>query len=840
MTFQVYAELDGMRIYVNDEMTTRIYFDQGVALPKKYNITKEASYEEKQKAGQYLQKKYKKLINMEDLQVNVRDGENNNISLFEGANDLANQIVNYNFKSCDFYIDKDSLITSILIYRPDLSQKVGDYPLISVDEARNLLAAGHFYGGGSWTKNEDGEMVWIFPGIEWVKHVELVYLPSLYYNVHMPYYAFYAGSLYYVPAIDPQYIINMPVDGNFPDVESLTIYDVGPSAVPGGGGGYGFVAYAQSELTTTNPWREDIELPTLPAFRNPLEYDDHFVVTNIDYETMETHLLHAAHSLGLEPDQYEITTDTGYSMDLDAENISIYVSRDMVTWISPDSPLSLPTGYDTSPQASPEDKEKVANYLCTTYKDLMQMENPQLKLDVGNFDQNDSFCFYDASGSLRERIINYNFNNIVFYCNKEGTIRSIRIYHYDLSRNLGNYPLISLAEAEALLVEGDYYGGNAPNYWSGPGPMPGSVFPGLEYIQKVELVYLPSHSHNIYIPFYAFYVDSCYFVPAIDSQYITNMPVDGVFLEPLYICAVTEENVDLGGNKFSKSEWINANPWTENAEFSTLPVFSNPLEYDEEGNITYAYFVKSDEYLYDAAKFFGYKPSHVEIKNSADYQIYTELEGIHIDVSADMTTRILFDQGLSLPNQYDISDQASYQDKLTAAQYILETYQYLIDMENPQINITNGYSESNIFTISFYEGSPYPVEEIKNYNFKRIEFHGDKDGRLSSIIIYRPSLSREIGDFPIISVEEATELLAAGHFYTQGAIAANKHTDNLVYTFPGTEHIQHVELVYLPQSNHNVYIPYYAFYAGAMYYVPAIAPQYIANLPVNGIYPEIE
>lgn len=220
MTFQVFAELDGMRIYVGDDMTTRIYFEQGMSLPDKYNVTKEASYEEKQKAARYLRKKYEKLINMKDLQVNVRDGENNNISLFEGANDLADQIVNYNFNTSNFYIDKDGMITSIIIYRPDLSQKIGDYPLISIDEAKELLAAGHFYGTSSGAiRNEEGRWVSVFPGLEYVKHVELVYMPGTSHNVFMPYYAFYAGSLYYVPAIEPQYITNMPLNGEFPEVE---------------------------------------------------------------------------------------------------------------------------------------------------------------------------------------------------------------------------------------------------------------------------------------------------------------------------------------------------------------------------------------------------------------------------------------------------------------------------------------------------------------------------------------------------------------------------------------------------------------------------------------------
>ena len=227
----------------------------------------------------------------------------------------------------------------------------------------------------------------------------------------------------------------------------------------------------------------------------------------------------------------------------------------------------------------------------------------------------------------------------------------------------------------------------------------------------------------------------------------------------------------------------------------------------------------------------------MELQDGDNYQLYTKLDDIEISVSADRTTRILFNQGVSLPDQYDISDQASYEDKLETARYILETYQDLIGMENPQINVTNGYNESNIFTISFYEDSPYPVEEIKNYNFNRVEFHGNENGLLSSIIIYNPSLSWEIGNFPTISVEEAKELLTTGYFYIQGT-GAFDDAESPVYLIPNLEHIQHVELVYLPQSNHNVYIPYYAFYAGEMYYVPAIAPQYITNMPVVGYYRE--
>lgn len=622
---------------------------------------------------------------------------------------------------------------------------------------------------------------------------------------------------------------------------SLTIFHVGSRAAGGTAGGSGYLAYATSDLSNTNPWTETTELSTLPVFRNPVEYNEHLEIINADYDKMKSYLLHVADSLNLDAEQLDIE-DTGYGLSAGAENIGITIRPNLTgsVYLPYESGIALPAKYDISPEASYEDNQKTAKYLRKTYKDLINMKNPKIKVGSGNFNQNNTVMFYEAAGNLTEQIVNYNFNNIYFYGNNDGTLGGVHLFQYDISQKIGDYPVISLEEAKDLLAAGSYYGGNAPNYWSGPGPMPGSVFPGFEYVQKVELLYLPSHSHNIYIPFYAFYVDSCYYVPAIDPQYITNMPVDGEFIEPLYIYAVTEENVDLGGDKFVKSEWINANPWTANAEFTTLPVFQNVVEYNEHGSITYVPYDKSEEYLYDAAKFFGYMPSNVEIENGYNYEKYTKLDGILIEVNAHMTTRISFTQGVSLPSQYDISDTASYEDKLAAAQYILETYLGLINMYSPQINITNGYNDNKSFTISFYKSETDPVEEILNYNFNRIEFHGDTEGLLSSIIIYRPYLSRKIGDIPTISIEEAKELLSAGHFYTQGADTTHNEKSDLEYTFPGLEHITHVELVYLPQSNHNIYIPYYAFYAGAMYYVPAIAPQYIANLPVNGIYPVVE
>ena len=321
------------------------------------------------------------------------------------------------------------------------------------------------------------------------------------------------------------------------ELPSLTIFHVGSRAVGGTAGGSGLTEYATSEHSNTNPWTESSKLSTLPVFRNPLEYDEHVEVTNADYDTMKAYLLHAARSLGLNTRRLEIE-DMGHGfLQAKAKDLSINVHPNLTISILPHYKSEMPAGiplpkkYNLSPKASYEDNQKTAAYLRKKYRKLINMKKSKVKIDNFDFRNNNVIWFYEADGNLTEQIINYNFNNIRFSGYENGNIGGIRIYQYDLSQKIGDYPAISLEEAKKLLVDGYYYGGNAPNYWSGPGDIPKSFFPGLEYVQKVELLYLPSHSHNIYIPFYAFYVDSCYYVPAIEPRYITNMPVVGEFPE---------------------------------------------------------------------------------------------------------------------------------------------------------------------------------------------------------------------------------------------------------------------------------------------------------------------
>lgn len=292
---------------------------------------------------------------------------------------------------------------------------------------------------------------------------------------------------------------------------------------------------------------------------------------------------------------------------------------------------------------------------------------------------------------------------------------------------------------------------------------------------------------------------------------------------------------------------INNNPWTENAQLTTLPVFANPLEY-KGGYVVNADFKKMEALLQKTVHALGLNANQLEIDTQKNYSITTaKSKDIQISVSANLTARIYLQDSLA-PNKYDVSFQASYKDLQKGAKYLKKKYKALLDMKKPQINISTSLNVPDAYNLSFYEGKGDLTEQIVNYNFNRIYFSGSTGVGVSTINICQPDLSQKLGDYPIISVEKAKELLVAGNYY--GAITTKISDGEFVpfSHFPGLEYVKKVELVYLAGSDHNIFIPYYCFYVddsyyvdlNGNYYVPAIDSQYITNMPVNGVYPEVE
>lgn len=316
----------------------------------------------------------------------------------------------------------------------------------------------------------------------------------------------------------------------------------------------GYMAYDSSELVSGNPWRESAGLSTLPVFQNTLCYDGYGIVSGADFAAMEAFLREVASRFGLDAARLTVTDDTpsaeeqaiitekfagdvpqGYfnptKVIAEAAGLTIEVDAAMTATVRFAPAITLPDGLRFTRTASYDEILAAAEYLKEAYKDVLAMDAPEISIQGGDYNiynqQMYSIEFYDATGDLTEQILNYHFNRAVFYCNDDGQLSMLRLYRPDLSDRLGDYPIITAAEATGLLCNGNYI-------TSCPYAMPGQ-----DCIVKTELVYRTGAREPYYIPYYRFYVElpeetrqedglktyGAYYVPAVDAAYLTNLPV---------------------------------------------------------------------------------------------------------------------------------------------------------------------------------------------------------------------------------------------------------------------------------------------------------------------------
>lgn len=316
---------------------------------------------------------------------------------------------------------------------------------------------------------------------------------------------------------------------------------------------------------------------------------------------------------------------------------------------------------------------------------------------------------------------------------------------------------------------------------------------------------------------------------------------------------------------YDVSELVNSNPWNENFSVSTLPVYKNQVSSDDNHNMTGGDFDEMKELALEVAQRLGLDKANLVITDDSpdeDYKkkvtekfeslgqtvpqgcfaptkVIVKTDGIEIEVDMTMTATVLFEPSLSLLPEHNFTHFASYEQKATVAEYLKTQYKDLIGFENPQVIIYGGdyniYGQQ-MFSIGFFDASADETEKIINYNFNRIEFHCDDDGKLFIARLYRPDLTAKAGDYPLISVQEAKELLLNGNYIS-----------DVMYELMGEEYIKKTELIYRLGVHEEYFMPYYRFYVelpqvekndgmktyGA-FYVPAVKGAYISNMPVWG------
>lgn len=315
---------------------------------------------------------------------------------------------------------------------------------------------------------------------------------------------------------------------------------------------------------------------------------------------------------------------------------------------------------------------------------------------------------------------------------------------------------------------------------------------------------------------------------------------------------------------FDVSELVSANPWREDSGLTALPVYKNPLTWNELHMAEGADTEKMRALLLDTAAHLGLDPDTLTVTDDAPdaetqkaitekiqsvgdevpegyfdpTALRAEAEGIRIEVDQSLTARIDFDPAVTLPEEYNLGYSATYDEMAAAAEYLKTAYGELLAFRNPQADISGGdyniYAEQS-YSVGFFDGSGSDTERIINYNFNRVEFAPNDEGKLFIARVFRPDLSQKVGDYPIISAEKARELLLEGHYIT-----------TVPYALPGADYVKKVELIYRTSYYEEYFMPYYRFYVevpeGApggdtglndygAYYVPAVDGAYLESMP---------
>jgi len=317
-------------------------------------------------------------------------------------------------------------------------------------------------------------------------------------------------------------ILNLPPK-NVPDLPKknselpmLTVTDTNGAAV---GYGYeGLMAYRISDLTNANPWNENVRISSLPVYKNLYTYDI--------YGTLPETATGYAEKL-LKEVKKRTCMLKGVEVERSLGGLEIDIN------FKPE--IELNKKYKFGVYSSFKELEQVGKYFLSEYENIIDMKKPILNIYNGDYDINGNqiynICFFEGKGNLTERIINYHFNRVYFFPDDNGKLSFIRIEKTDLSGKLGDYPIINCQDAKKMLFDGKYI--TTVPY----------VLTGNDKVAKTELVYRNGGTEKYYMPYYKFLIElpdnnlknglkdfGAYYVPAVESKYITDMPVwDGSF-----------------------------------------------------------------------------------------------------------------------------------------------------------------------------------------------------------------------------------------------------------------------------------------------------------------------
>lgn len=302
------------------------------------------------------------------------------------------------------------------------------------------------------------------------------------------------------------------------------------------------------------------------------------------------------------------------------------------------------------------------------------------------------------------------------------------------------------------------------------------------------------------------------------------------------------------------SELENGNPWNEKMVFEALPVFRNN-SFNEVG-IAYPG-IGEEAMLQKLNSITGGEHGETEYSRVGDFssgsgipddfvdRIEVDFGNRTIEIQSNGTIVVTYNgfDGEELPEDISFTyTETSEGDAYRTISYICQNYCDFLDKGNTTFVTSGDYTFDGEFSRNYriYDFSGDEINDMLNFAFNEIQLAPNDEGKLMLIRVNdKLSCAEKIGDYPIISPEEAKDMLLDGGYIT-----------TVPYEMPGKKYIAKAELIYRSGTGENIWMPYYRFLVelpemaqenglknfGA-YYVPAVEPEFITGLPLwNGSF----
>lgn len=344
-----------------------------------------------------------------------------------------------------------------------------------------------------------------------------------------------------------------------------------------------------------------------------------------------------------------------------------------------------------------------------------------------------------------------------------------------------------------------------------------------------------------------------------ESSDITSTVSTGV----LPMLSATYDKSDMGMGyegaiNFDISDFDNCNPWTKDAQLKKLPVYKN-LSYTD---FLIPVYLDKDELrimAVSAAKALGMEildfsyetvsPDFLPPKDSAltgdeTRCLSAKTETANIYVEGDGHVSVRFNEPLKLPAVFNFtSENTSHEEAMLVLDYLSEQFSELMHFVQPE-KITwfsNSFNGDQSRYYQMYDGAGDLTKKILSYNFNSIFFSPSDHGLWDINISNSLTSTEKIGDFPIITWEQAHDLLLDGHYITsvpkEKFLTSGSINEDLT---------SNVELIYRVHDRGTSFMPYCRFAVKiasvdnmaeglinyGFFYVPAVSGEYLTDFPV--------